>query len=73
MKLSGQAWAECQLPPALQTWLYAVGHTAKVAKFLSLERSMAVLAKVEKQGGKEQGWGWGMGGGHWPGERDEVA
>lgn len=49
MKLSGQAWAECQLTPALQTWLCAVGHTAEAAKFLSLDRGTAVMAKAKSR------------------------
>lgn len=49
MKLSGQAWAECQLTPALQTGLCAVGHTAEAAKFLSLDGVTAVLAKAESR------------------------
>jgi hypothetical protein len=57
MKLSGQAWAECQLPPALQTWPCAVGHTAEVAKFLSLDTGTAVQAKAKKQVGEEPGVG----------------
>lgn len=61
MKLSGQAWAGCQLPPALQTLLCAVDHTAEAAKFLSLERGMAVLAKAKKQVGEEPGVGRGRG------------
>lgn len=53
MKLSGQAWAKRQLPPALQTRLCAAGHTAEVAKFLSLDTGTAVLAKAKKQVGEE--------------------
>ena len=56
MKLSGQAWAECQLPPALQTWPCAVGHTAEVAKILSLDTGTAVRAKAKKAG---RGGTWG--------------
>lgn len=55
MKPSGQARAECQLTPALQTGLCAVGHAAEVAKFLLLDRGTAVMAKAKA--GRGGTWG----------------